>query len=333
MASYMPATVMSGSYLPPPMQMGTQVASWVPPQAVETVMYESMQPVSAFAQPVVAMAQPVYAQAQPVYAQAQPVMYESAQPVYAQAQPVSTSLGSIDMLNQAISVGEVARPQGAAAYYELYCRMNGQAMPTAVASTASAYPQQMVTVEKVMAQPSYLPPPQQFVETVQSYAPQQKVFQGGTYVEQMMMPEYAMAEQVQTYSYMPQPQYTEPMAMAAPMMAAPMMQTVAAPMMAAPMIQQAQPMMMAAPGGQPESVILDEVGDWLICEDAMGLFYHHGPSQQSYDQPPAELVQYYQSQGVQLAPTGAFGVQAGMVQQAPMQQMTYQVQTMPGQYF
>merc|ERR1740138_630244 len=101
-------------------------------------------------------------------------------------------------------------------------------------------------------------------------------------------------------------------------MAAPMMTTVAAPGM-------------ALPQAQPESVILDEVGEWLVCEDAMGLFYHHGPTQQSYDQPPLELLQYYEQQGVQLAPTGAFGVQAAVVQPSPVQ-MTYAVAPQPMMY-
>mmetsp|Transcript_96768 Transcript_96768/g.153167 ORF Transcript_96768/g.153167 Transcript_96768/m.153167 type:complete len:312 (-) Transcript_96768:119-1054(-) len=310
--SYVPTTV---SYLPP---MATQVASasWVPPQAVETVMYESVQPVMyESVQAVRAVAQPVVAMAQPVYAQTAVAQAISSVP--------SVAVGSLQELNQAINAGEVAKPTGAAAYYELYCRMNGQTMPAAVASTAAVVSQQPVyAVEQVMASPSYLPPAPVVYETVPSYAP--------VTVEKVMMPEYAMAEQMQTYSYIPQ--YTEPTAVAAPVMAAPVM---AAPSYApsyAPM------MAVAAPGvamqqGQPESVILDEVGDWLVCEDAAGLFYHHAPTQQSYDDPPFELVQYYERQGIQLAPTGAFGVQAAMVQQAPMQ-MTYTVaQTMPGAYY
>jgi len=309
--SYMPTTM---SYLPP---MATQVASasWVPPQAVETVMYESAQPVMyESVQAMRAVAQPVVAMAQPVYAQTAVAQSISSYP--------TAAVGSLQDLNYAINAGEVAKPTGAAAYYDLYCRMNGQAMPT-----ATVVPQQSVyAVEQVMASPSYLPPAQVVYETVPSYAP--------VAVEKVFMPEYAMAEQMQTYSYMPQ--YTEPMAVAAPVMAAPVMAVPSYAPAYAP--SYAPAMAVAAPGvamqqGPPESVILDEVGDWLVCEDAAGLFYHHAPTQQSYDDPPLELAQYYERQGIQLAPTGAFGVQAAMVQQAPMQ-MTYTVaQTMPGAYY
>lgn len=274
----MPAAMLQGSYLPP-MTTQAQVASFVPPQAVEAVVYESVQPVGAVAQPVVAMAQPVYTQT----AVAQAV---NAVPA------VSVSVGSLDMLNQAISLGEVAKPTGAAAYYELYCRMNGQAVPQ----------QSVVSAPQVA---SYAPPAAVAMEKVLPTA---------------RVPDYTMAEQVQTYSYLPQ--YTEPAVVAAPMMAAPMMTTMAAPGV-------------AVPQGQPESVILDEVGEWLVCEDAMGLFYHHAPTQQSFDQPPPELVQYYEQQGVQLAPTGAFGVQGAVVQQAPLPMTyagSYQPQPMPATY-
>jgi hypothetical protein len=285
-------------------------------------MFESIQPAVAMAQPMYTQtAVETLAMAQPMYTHPAPAVetVAMAQPMYAQtavSQSFSTtpaaSVGAagLDMLNQAISLGEVAKPSGALAYYDLYCKMSSQAMPTAVATTATVIPQQPMMMETVVApmvmqSPSYLPPAPVVVETVPSYA---------------AMP--AATEKV--YSYLPPPQYAEPpMAVAAPAMAAPaMMQTVAAPGVMS--LQQAQ----------PESVILDEVGEWLICEDAMGLFYHHSPSQQSYDQPPMELVQYYERCGVQLAPTGAFGVQAQMVQAAPMQ-MNYAgpAMTTAGAYF
>lgn len=41
---------------------------------------------------------------------------------------------------------------------------------------------------------------------------------------------------------------------------------------------------------QPAAV-LAEYGDWAICEDVQGEFYYHWPTNQSYDNPPAELLQ------------------------------------------
>jgi len=46
---------------------------------------------------------------------------------------------------------------------------------------------------------------------------------------------------------------------------------------------------------QPASV-LAEYGDWAICEDNLGEFYYHWPTNQSYDNPPAELIQLCQVQ-------------------------------------
>jgi len=53
---------------------------------------------------------------------------------------------------------------------------------------------------------------------------------------------------------------------------------------------QAQFVQQAAPQQAQSSVKL-EVGDWMVCEDAMGEFYHHSPTGQSFDQAPAQLVE------------------------------------------
>jgi hypothetical protein len=319
-------------------------------------MFESIQPAVAMAQPMYTQtALETIAMAQPMYTQPAPAVetVAMAQPMYAQtavSQSFSTtpaaSVGAagLDMLNQAISLGEVAKPSGALAYYDLYCKMSSQAMPTAVATTATVVPQQPMMMETVVAptavaQQAMVAPQPMMMETVVAQqarlAPQammmETVMQSPSYLPPApvvveTVPSYAAMPGAteKVYSYLPPAQYAEPpMAVAAPAMAAPaMMQTVAAPGIMS--LQQAQ----------PESVILDEVGEWLICEDAMGLFYHHSPSQQSYDQPPVELVQYYERCGVQLAPTGAFGVQAQMVQAAPMQ-MNYAgpAMTTAGAYF
>lgn len=61
-------------------------------------------------------------------------------------------------------------------------------------------------------------------------------------------------------------------------------------------------------GGQ--SVIVEQIGDWLVCEDAMGLFYHHAPTQQSFDVAPPEFLMLFPG-GYQPPPLGAFA-QSGM---------------------
>jgi len=61
-----------------------------------------------------------------------------------------------------------------------------------------------------------------------------------------------------------------------------------------------------------QQTVLKQVGDWLVCRDAQGLFYHHTPTKQSFDQPPPELMMQLQGQPQQ--------------QQPPLQQQQYQQQ-------
>lgn len=56
---------------------------------------------------------------------------------------------------------------------------------------------------------------------------------------------------------------------------------------AAPPLAQAQ--VQSQPGERP-AMILQELGDWMICEDGQGEFYWHTPTSQSHDTPPAELL-------------------------------------------
>jgi len=37
-------------------------------------------------------------------------------------------------------------------------------------------------------------------------------------------------------------------------------------------------------------------GDWVVAEDAQGIFFFHSPTGQSYEQPPQELAHLYISQ-------------------------------------
>jgi len=46
---------------------------------------------------------------------------------------------------------------------------------------------------------------------------------------------------------------------------------------------------MAAP------TVLEQIGDWAVCEDAQGVFYHNLTTKQSFDNPPPELLQLVQA--------------------------------------
>merc|ERR1712066_128292 len=46
------------------------------------------------------------------------------------------------------------------------------------------------------------------------------------------------------------------------------------------------------PGAPQQAIVKQEVGPWQICEDAMGEYYVHLPSGQTFDQPPPELMQF-----------------------------------------
>merc|ERR1719502_879524 len=119
----------------------------------------------------------------------------------------------------------------------------------------------------------------------------------------------------------------QPVTYAAPtsaVMAQPVYQTssyLPAVQQAAPVVAAAQPMTM---GGAGQSVIVDQIGDWLVCEDAMGLFYHHTPTQQSHDNPPPEFLMLF-PQGYQPPATGAFAaagyVPGGVAAPTVMEQM------------
>jgi len=62
------------------------------------------------------------------------------------------------------------------------------------------------------------------------------------------------------------------------------------------------PTMMAAPAqAGAESVVKAQHGDWIVAEDAQGLFFFHSPTGQSYEQPPQEIAHLYPIQGQQLS--------------------------------
>jgi hypothetical protein len=92
-----------------------------------------------------------------------------------------------------------------------------------------------------------------------------------------------------------------------------------------------QPQSVAYAQQASEPKLKEQIGDWMICEDAQGEFYVNARTQQSFDKPPAELVKLYQSiqQQKQSATqqSQAAAQQAAMQQQMRLQQqMQYQPQ-------
>jgi hypothetical protein len=145
--------------------------------------------------------------------------------------------------------------------------------PSPVYETYANYAQPQVA--------SYIPAPvQQTAQLVETFAPSISYA-----APQTIAPAYAATTlQPQQVSYIP----AAPMTAAAPMAAA----MTTAPM--TPIMQE---------GGQ--SVIIEQVGDWLVCEDALGVFFHHTPTQQSYDNAPPEFMAMVPF-GWQPPPLGAF---------------------------
>jgi len=164
-----------------------------------------------------------------------------------------------------------------------------------------AAPVQTYTAQPQVA--SYVPAPQ-VIETIQpqvaSYVPpSQPMMQ--TYAPQVMyaQPAVTTAPAV-TYaapanaSYIPAPQTN-------------FVETVTA----APTVMQASsyipaPVMAPAVEAAGASVIVEQIGDWQVCEDAQGIFYHHVPTQQSLDNAPQEFLAMFPG-GYSPPPIGAFG--------------------------
>merc|ERR1712070_286654 len=146
----------------------------------------------------------------------------------------------------------------------------------------------------------------------------------------------------QVSSYIPAPQvaapqvtYAAPTATVvetlAPQLAPTMATTIAAPVSYIPAsMMEAAPQVLSYVQPQVEqmsgqSVIVEQVGDWLVCEDAMGIFYHHSPTQQSFDNAPAEFLMLFPG-GYSPPPLGAFAQAPQAIMQAPAMaapQVTY----------
>lgn len=190
-----------------------------------------------------------------------------------------------------------------------------QPIPTVAPTVVTAPP---VYVEAPAVAPTVMsmPPPQQL-----SYLPAAPVVveQAASFVPAEAP--RAVEPIAQTTSYIPTVaapaiQYP-PMVQAAPVMAAP---TMAGPPMMVEAVQTTNPALAAVPAGQ--SVIVEQIGDWLVCEDQLGIFYHHNPTQQSHDVAPPEFLMMFPGG---YTPPASYQMQAtpGAVMESPGAVMTY----------
>merc|ERR1719201_387619 len=288
-----------------PQVMETSTTIEAAPATMETVAAPAPQPMPFTMPAVQAMPAPAfsYAAPAPVMAAPAPVMAAPAPVTYAAPPTVSTIQGTTTYMAPAQSPSYLPAPI------------------QQVSSYVPAPPQfieTMATAPQVLAQPqvsSYIPAPA-MVETV-SAAPQ--VIQAPTMVETVAQPVMAapqvfaappMMAAPQVASYIPpaQQQFVEtiqPQVMAAP-----------ASYIPAPIVET------AAASGQ--SVIVEQVGEWQVCEDAQGIFYHHVPTQQSFDNAPAEFLALFPA-GYTPPPLGAFAAAGYMAAPvaAPVTQIAY----------
>jgi len=218
----------------------------------------------------------------------------------------------------------VAAPQGFAQPAVTY------AAPQAAVTEVMAAPQFSQTV---MGQPMMMPgmqyaAPGQNLSYIPAPMPQNASYvpaapqiiaaqpQVSSYVPQPQMASYIPAMQPQTIETLaPQVTYAAPQAtvMQQPVsyIPAPVIEYAAPTQFGAPVMEAAMP------AGQ--SVIVEQAGDWLVCEDALGIFYHHTPTQQSFDNVPEEFLGLF-PQGYNPPAVGAFaaagyGVQETLVAQ------------------
>lgn len=84
-----------------------------------------------------------------------------------------------------------------------------------------------------------------------------------------------------------------------------------------------QPQAMQAPppdAGLGTTHVHARIGDWVICEDAQGVFYHNQGTDESFDKPPPELVEAFQQSRSQ----------AQLFMQQPQQVLPQQLQKPQG---
>jgi hypothetical protein len=112
----------------------------------------------------------------------------------------------------------------------------------------------------------------------------------GAGVSQMYQPALTVAAPTVSYSQAPAAQIYSPMPAAAVQTSfqAPSYSTIQSASPAYNVVE-AMPAVtsyLQAPAVQAEPVVLEQVGDWLVCQDELGIFYHHAPTGQSVDQCP-----------------------------------------------
>jgi len=188
--------------------------------------------------------------------------------------------------------------------------------------TASYIPAAAPVVETISAQPqvaSYIPAAQPTI--IESGIVQQSYTTGPATYAMPQVASYVPAAQTVVSSVQPAVTYAAPVAQPTSIV-----ETISPGVTTIPQqlsyIPAAQPQVVeayGAPAAEPamasgQSVIVEQVGDWLVCEDAQGVFYHHTPTQQSFDNPPAEFLALF-PQGYNPPALGAFA--AGAVTAAP----------------
>jgi len=196
----------------------------------------------------------------------------------------------------------------------------------------AAEPRQMPQVS------SYIPAPAPQV----TYAPQATVVgmapqyqQPVSYIpapivmEQAQVVQYAQSASTTMAapaSYLPAPmvEYAQPQVVQSAQEQA-QVRTLAAPVsyLPAPMVEYAQPQVVEQLGGQ--SVIVEQIGDWQVCEDAQGIFFHHVLTQQSHDTAPPEFLCLF-PQGYNAPPLGAFAQAPQMIETFAQPQVMMQSQ-------
>lgn len=204
-----------------------------------------------------------------------------------------------------------SKPASAAEAYAAYTASQNSYIPAPTAMTAPTVVAATPQAQYVTAAPAveYVQAPA-VVETV---APAPVVSYAQPAISSFIpAPVPAVETIVQAPSYLP-----APVGMAAPPMPittapAPQVVSYMPPAQVAPVVvEQFAPAM----GMDGQSVVVEQIGDWLVCEDALGLFWHHAPTQQSFDNAPPEFLMLF-PQGYAAPPLGAFA-QSGMMA-APM---------------
>jgi hypothetical protein len=217
--------------------------------------------------------------------------------ITAGAAPITTAYSNNSYIPAAMPA-TIAAPQVTYAAPQATVVESFTAGATAATYPASYIPAQPAMVETVAPQVTYAgAAPQMTYAGAYAGAAPQMTYAGAspaTTVVETFAPGIAPTVVAAPASYLPPPVVETAAAPAVTYAYAPNQATV--------------PVLEAVPSGQ--SVIIDQLGDWQVCEDAAGIFYHHVPSQQSHDEAPAEFLALF-PQGYMQPQVGAFAAATG----------------------